>query len=322
MKLWMKWTLTGLIVCGLGFVAAFNAVRAENQPEEFLAAVDDRQITVEAFQAAMARSPKKYVDPGQKDVLLEEMVRFEVLYIAARKAGYDKDPAIIERLRRLMANKYRQDVLAPRLEKVQVTDEEVEKYYRAHQDEFTVGKKVRAAVIRISVPAGASDEKKAQLTERAETARDAALQLKPATHSFGPVAVRYSDHQPTRYRGGDTGWMTAGKNDSRWPAEVNQAIFASTEPGQVSPVITIADGHYLIKLMETKASTLQPLAAVKEQIRHQLYKRKRARVEHEFYGELKTKFPVRVDHARLEAIEPPKGGGGKERKRPPVLPGQ
>jgi parvulin-like peptidyl-prolyl isomerase len=319
----MQWLLMGLILIGFCFGAAVNpnAVHSESAPAELLASVGDQTITAEAFQAAMARSPRKYTDPGQKGALLEKMVRFEVLYAAARKAGYDQDPKIIESFRRLMANKYRRDVLAPRLEKVQVTDKEIEKYYRAHQDEFTVAKKVRAAVIRISVPARVSDEKKAQLAQRAETARTEALELEPATRSFGPVAVRYSDHQPTRYRGGDTGWMAAGKNDSRWRIEVNQAILALTEPGKVSPVITTADGHYIVKLMETRESAPKQLTAVKEQIRHQLYNHKRARVEHEFYRELKTTVPVRVDQARLATIELP-GGAGNNNKMPPALPGQ
>jgi hypothetical protein len=321
MKPYMKWTLTSLIVCGIGLAATIDAVRAENAPAEFLAAVDNRPITVEAFQAAMARSPRKYADPGQKDALLEKMVHFEVLYAAARKAGYDKDPALMERFRRLMANQYRQDVLAPRLEKVQVTDEEIDKYYLANKEAFTVAKKVRAAVIRISVPARASDEKKAQLAKRAETARAEALELKPATRSFGKVAIRYSDHQPSRYRGGDTGWLAIGKIDSRWPAEINQAIFALTEQGRVSPVITTAGGHYLIKLMESKESAPKPLTAVKEQIRHQLYNQARTRVEQEFYRELKSKIPVRVNPARLAAIEPPGGASGKAQP-PPALPGQ
>jgi parvulin-like peptidyl-prolyl isomerase len=202
-----------------------------------------------------------------------------------------------------------------------VTDEEVETYYRAHPDEFTNAKKVRAAVIRITVPARASDEKKAQLAKRAEAARAEALGLNPATRSFGPVAVRYSDHQATRYRGGDTGWLAIGKLDRRWPEEVNKAIFALSEAGKVGPVITTADGHYIVKLMETRDSAPQPLAAVKAQIRHQLYNHKRVRVEDEFYRELKTKVPVRVDHVKLETIEPVGGSGGKMSK-PPALPRQ
>jgi len=309
-----------LFICIWG-IDASNQAGCEQTTAETIAVVGTSPITVQAFEAEMARNPRRYSTPEQMDALLEKLVHFEVLYAAAAEAGYADSPEIIERLRRYMAAKYRNDVLTPRLEKVQVTDEEVEKYYKANQDAFTVDKKVRAAVIRISVPARASDEKKAQLAQRAKTARSEALKLNPATRSFGSVAVRYSDHQSTRYRGGDTGWITAGKTDSRWPIHVNKAIFALKEEGRVSPVITTVDGHYLVKLMETKESAPKPLSAVKEQIRHQLYNQKRARVEEEFYRELKKKVPVRLNQAKLEAIEPP-GGPGSKAQKPPGLPGQ
>jgi len=88
------------------------------------------------------------------------------------------------------------------------------------------------------------------------------------------------------------------------------------------PLITTADGHYLVKLMETKASAPKPLAAVNAQIRHQLYNQKRARVEKAFYRELKNSVPVRVNQARLEAIELPGVASGTKSKKPPALPGQ
>ena len=309
-----------LFLCIWSMDASRQAL-CEQTTAETIAVVGTTPITVDSFKAEMARNPRRYSTPKQMDALLEHMVRFEVLYATASKAGYAENPEIIERLRRYMVSKYRSDVLTPRLEKVKVTDQEVEKYYKENKDAFTIAKMVRAAVIRISMPARASDEKKAQLAKRAETARAEALKLKPATRSFGSVAVRYSDHQSTRYRGGDTGWFTAGKNDSRWREEVNKVIFAMKEQGKVSPVITTADGLYLVKLMEVKESAPKPLSAAKEQIRHQLYNQKRARVEEEFYRELKKKVPVRLNQAKLEAIDPLSGPGSKAQK-PPALPGQ
>ncbi len=90
----------------------------------------------------------------------------------------------------------------------------------------------------------------------------------------------------------------------------------------MSPVIITHSGYYLVKLMERRESSSRPYAAVKERIRHQLLTEKKAQVESEFYEEVKEKVPVRVDRARLEAIEPPMGGTDKEAKQPPGLPGQ
>ena len=117
-------------------------------------------------------------------------------------------------------------------------------------------------------------------------------------------------------------WLRPDKDDRRWPDEVMEAIFSLKETGKVSPVITTHSGYYLVKLMERRESAPRPLGALKDRIRHQLLAQKKAEVEREFYEELKGKVPVRVDRARLEAIEPPVGGTHKEAKQPPGLPGK
>ena len=317
-----KWILAGLVITCLCLGAATPPARSDPSATEPLAFVDNKPITVAAFEAQMARRPAQMTTPEQRTALLEEMVHFELLYAAALKAGYDKDPEILTNLKRLMANKYREDVLEPRFEEIAVSEQEIEKYYKKHQIDFTTPKMVRAAVIQISMSARASKQKKAQLQKRAGAARADALTLSPATSSFGPVAVKFSDHQPTRYRGGDAGWLQLDKGDRRWPDEVIEAVFSLKETGKVSPVIATPAGYYLVKLMETKESAPRPYAAVKERIRHQLLAQKKAEVEREFYEELKGKVPVRVDRARLEAIEAPGAGRDKEAKQPPALPGQ
>jgi peptidyl-prolyl cis-trans isomerase C len=317
-----KWILAGLAITCLSLMAVTRPARSDPPATEPLAFVDNKPITVAAFQALMARRPAQMTTPEQRTALLEEMVRFELLYAAALKAGYDKDPEILASLKRLMANKYRDDLLSPRFEKIEVSDKEMEEYYKKHEADFLTPKMVRAAIIQISMPVHASNQKKTQLLKRAEAARTEALKLNPDTQSFGPVAVEYSDHQPTRYRGGDTGWLQPDKDDRRWPDKVMEAVFSLKETGNVSPVITTPTGYYLVKLMERRESAPRPYAAVKERIRHQLLTQKKAEVEREFYEQLKERVPVRVDHARLEAIEPPMVGTDKEAKQPPGLPGQ
>jgi hypothetical protein len=99
-----------------------------------LAVIDGEPITVDAFRAAMAR-----------------------------RAGYAQDPDIRARLKRFMVHKFRQDELEPRLARLTVTEAELEAYYGDHQADFVIPKKVRATIIRISLPALASADKRVQL---------------------------------------------------------------------------------------------------------------------------------------------------------------
>jgi len=316
-------TLAGFVSVWFYLFLVTHPVWSEPPSSDPLALVDKKPITAQAFANEMARRyPPQFKTPERKEALLEEMVRFELLYAAAQRAGYDKDPEIIQRFGRLMATKFRQDHLEPRLEKLSVSAKEIEDFYKSHKGDFIAPKRVRGAVIRITVPPRASEEKKSQLLQRAEAAREEALKLNSATSSFGPVAVKYSDHQASRYRGGDTGWLQAGRNDRRWSKEVVDAIFSLSEVGEISPVITAPDGYYLVKLMDRRLSSQQSLAAVKERIGHQLLQEKRTQVEDEFYGELEKQFPVKVFSDRLKTVEPLRGTTAEKVRKPPALPGQ
>ena len=314
--------LAGSVLIVLYLTGLNHSARSEAPSSEPLAYVDENTITVGEFETEMAHRAPQIKSQEQMKALLDEMVRFEMIYAIALKSGYDKDPQILARFKRLMVNKYIEDMLEPMFAKLTVSDAEAEDRYKTHEADFVTSKKVRAAVIQIDVPARASKNKKSELLKKAKAARVEALKLDPATRSFGPVAVKYSDHQPTRYRGGDTGWIEAGKGDQWWPPVVNEAILSLSKPGEVSPVIPASNGYYLVKLMEMRESQPRPFAVVKERIRYELLTEKKAQVEHEFYEELKAKVPVKVDRKRLGAIESPKGSFDKEPKQPPGIPGQ
>lgn len=314
-------TWTWLVCVLFGLVACSKPTYRESQVSESVATIDGESITADAFKAKMARQPGRFATEEQKKSLLDEMIRSEILYAAARRAGYDRDPQVVARIRRLIADTFRQDNLEPRLTELAVSEAEIKKYYKKHQADFATPKKVRGAIIQITVPAGASEEKKRQLLQRAETARAEAVKHAQENPSFGAVAIKYSDDQATRYRGGDSGWLEAGKARSRWEKEVMDALFTLTEPGQISPIIKTASGYYLVKLMELKESAPHILEEVKDWIRHKIFNDKKNRVVNKFYAELEKKIPVMVNHKLVASIEPPAGKLSSKPMEPPTLGG-
>lgn len=310
-----------ILTTWLIFILSVCSVQSALSASNPVAVIDGVPLTEEAFKAKMAHRPNTVSTPQEKKALLNEMVNFELLYRAALGKGYDKDPAIQERLKRLIVEKYYKKELEPKFAKITVSDQEIEQFYQNHKADFLVPRMVRAAVIRITVPAGGSTDNKAQLRLRAEAARSEALKLNPATKSFGPVAVKYSDHQSTRYRGGDSGWFQTGKDTSRWPKQVHEAVFNLKKPGEISRIITASSGYYIVKIMTIKESAPRSLLAVKEQIQRRLFVLKKAQVERGFFNGLRGKFPVEVFYNRLEAIDS-SGGAPKSLKKPPALPGK
>jgi peptidyl-prolyl cis-trans isomerase C len=281
-----------------------------------LAVIDGKPITMDIFRAEMARRHGDF-DAQRKEELLDSMVRSELLFAAARNEKYENDPEVIAAVKQVMVGKFLRDKLEPKLAQLKATDQESLAYYQSHLAEFGTHAMVHAALIRIVVPPKASAEKKAELLKRAESARAEALALEAGVPGFGSVAVRYSEEQESRYRGGDIGWLQAGTIDGRRDGKVSEAIFALKAPGQVSPVIVAADGYYIVKLMETKGATVRPFAEVKDGVRYHVVQEKRKMVEHEFVEQLKNRIPLTVNSGLLQTMDPP--GEGKK-AGPPALP--
>jgi peptidyl-prolyl cis-trans isomerase SurA len=78
---------------------------------------------------------------------------------------------------------------------------------------------------------------------------------------FAEAVARYSD-APSAARGGDVGWVTAG----RMPAELRQAL-SQLEVGEVSPPLEVAGGLPILKLVDRRQTEA---AAVEQRSREQV----------------------------------------------------
>jgi parvulin-like peptidyl-prolyl isomerase len=317
-----KWITVLFLAGSIIFCASGWAETPKNAPgpadgdSGSLAVIDGKPVTIDIFRAEMVRRGGEY-DATRKEELLDSIVRSELLFAAARNEKYENDPEVIAQVKQVMVGKYLHDNLEPNLARLKATEQEAEAYYYAHPAEFGSHAMVHAALIRIAVSPKASGEKRAELLRRAERVRAEALALEPGVPAFGSVAVKFSEEQESRYRGGDIGWLQTGEMDGRWDRKVSDAIFALKAPGQVSPVIAAADGYYILKLMETKGATVKPFADVKEGVRYIVLQEKRKKVEQEFMEELKKRIAVTVNSGLLQTIALP--GEGKK-GAPPALP--
>ncbi len=281
-----------------------------------VAVVGDKSITIDAFRAEMARQRGEF-DADRKAELLERIVRSELLFAAARSAGYENDPEVITAVKQAMVGKYLRDYLDPKLGQLKATEEEAEAYYHSHLAEFGTPASLHVAMIRIALSPKMSPEKKEELLKRAEAARAEALALELGVPAFGSVAVGYSDDQDSRYRGGDIGWLPVGSVDGRFDKKVSEAIAALKAPGQVSSVITASDGYYIVKLIESKGATVRPFAQVKDGVKYQVIQEKKQKIESDLIAQLKGRIPVSVNSALLGTVSQ---GDEVRQAGPPALP--
>lgn len=146
--------------------------------------------------------------------------------------------------------------------KVNVSPEEVERYYQAHLEDYGTSPKLHARLISLLVPSGTSEADKAAIRAKAEEVQ----KLAADGGNFAKLAKEYSQG-PAPDDGGDIGEV----DPSEMQPEFAKAV-KSLQPGQVSPVITTAEGFHILKIDKSNGETHKPLADVSEEIKEKLYK--------------------------------------------------
>ncbi len=146
-------------------------------------------------------------------------------------------------------------------DKVVIPQTDIQAYYDAHKDEFTIEKeRLRIAQILIAVPNNATGK---QITDARKKA-DALRARVAKGEDFGTLARHYSD-DASKTNGGELGWFA--------PADVMDEILAAVrplKPGDISPVVHTKYGFHILKLEDHEVPGMRPLADVREQIREKL----------------------------------------------------
>jgi peptidyl-prolyl cis-trans isomerase D len=134
---------------------------------------------------------------------------------------------------------------------------EVEQHYQQNIEQFSTPEQVHA--VHILLKTEGKDE--AAVRKQAE---DVLKQVK-AGGDFGELAKKYSEDDASKVKGGDLNFFGKGQ----MVPEFDQVAF-SLPVGQVSDLVKSQFGFHIIKVLEKKPATTQPLAAVQGQIAEQL----------------------------------------------------
>lgn len=299
----------------LSSCAAALASGSPGATEPILARVGGVTVTVAEFEREWTRvarsAPTAAPVEARRRQLLDEMIGFRLRVAAARAAGLDRDPELVAAFEKSLVRRFDEQWVESHRADLAVTDEEVAAAYAARQESFRLPARSRAALIWIAADQG-TDRRAAE--RRAEKALDEARRLPPETADFGALAVTYSEEPASRYRGGDIGWLAAGES-SRWPSEVTAALFALDRPGALAPLVESANGFYLVRLTAREESRLRPLSSVSDTLRSELLRAKHQALRAAQSAALAANFPVAVDEALFETLEP-------VAVRPPPLPGE
>jgi parvulin-like peptidyl-prolyl isomerase len=188
--------------------------------------------------------------------------------------------------RMIAAKRYLDDI---RMRVAEVSDEELEKYYRDNEVRLTLPEQVRVRHILLTwKPMGTTDDRAAireQMVPILERAR--------AGEDFAELAREFSDDYATRQNGGDTGLFRRGEM-----APAFEDVAFALKPGQISEPVETPFGLHILRLEERREARLLPLDEIREKLRdHRREEKMEAAVEQEIArlreeGEVEVLIPL------------------------------
>ena len=269
----------GLLTLVLGSLLAPGAGCTPPQSEERVVAfVNGKPITQTEFDHEWADLPDatkaRYEKEGGRQVFLKELVDHELLLQEARRQGLDQSDAIRDRVRRYKEKLLKDELLKDRMKtNVELTKEELDRYYEEHASELLTSLKVRVSQM---------------LLPNYPAAKDLETQVNRGG-DFGKFAQRYSIDYKTKAKGGDLGPYRKGLVIP----EVDDVI-KTLKPGMVSAPIKTEAGYYLVMITALEPEIIQADLAKRERLRQELLYLKRKQYFDSVIAEIKAKAVVKL----------------------------
>jgi peptidyl-prolyl cis-trans isomerase C len=236
-------------------------------------------------------------EKGLRDFLDNYIITREVLYQEAKKKGFDKNKEILAKVddfkRAMVIDALLEEALRG---KGEVSENEIEQYYKENKDLFTEPLEVKIRHIFVT----------------SEPALKEVLMKLSQGESFEKLAATYNV-DPSRNDGGNLGYIRRGQLTPSF-ASFEEAAFSLKKTGEVSEVVKTPYGYHLIRLEDRRGKFLRPLDQVKEKIRFFLQAKKRQDAYLQYVKEAKSRARI-VINEKLWAVEEKKEQKPKEEKK-------
>ncbi len=167
-------------------------------------------------------------------------------------------------------------------EKSRISESELKEYYEKNKDRFQEPEKVKLREIFISVPYDADYKTIEQKRAKAEEV----LKRIKAGEDFSDLAWKYSE-DPYAVKGGDIGYIHRG----RLAPELEDVAFR-LKPDEVSGLIDVKAGYFIIKVEDIISSRLIGFDEIKDKLRKTLEDKKMQELREELIKGLKVKAKI------------------------------
>jgi len=145
--------------------------------------------------------------------------------------------------------------------KVNITDEDVERYYKLNAKNYRANERARIRHILLSLPEKAPADQVQRVSARAKELH----QRVAAGEDFAALAREHSEGAG-RADGGDIGWVNKGT----LIAGLEEVAFEKLSPGKVSEPFRTSMGLHIVKLEARESGSVLPLSSVAPKIKEEL----------------------------------------------------
>lgn len=231
-----------------------------------VATLGDAALHASDLRAALIDDPAAVRGGGEDGVkrLLEELARTRVLAQRAIEKGYDRDPDVVRRYSRLLAQVYVDRETAAAAAEGAPSDDELRAWFEAHRSEFARDERARVALVSFLVSGPAEREAK---RARAAAALKEARARAGEYYAFDDLVRRRSEDPVTAARNGELGELTREQLAASAGAEVSSAAFSMAEPGVYDKVVETSMGFHVLKLLSRQPALAPQFEELRETVR-------------------------------------------------------
>ena len=241
-----------------------------------LATVNGCEVTEKDIQRSLLRFPQETqeyykTEEGSKQ-FLDQMINFELIYNYALDNDMKKDPDYIEQMKLIEKDLLIQIGVKNIMADVDITEEEIQKYYEENKEMFKSAETVSARHI---------------LVDGLEQMQEIKTEIDNGM-SFEEAAQKYSKC-PSAAQGGSLGSFTRG----RMVPEFEEAAF-QLKVNEISEPIKTQFGYHLIQLDEKSSEDVKSLEESKHLIVKNLLHQKQNEKYINTITDLKDKYSIEV----------------------------
>jgi peptidyl-prolyl cis-trans isomerase C len=211
-----------------------------------------RDYADEIFEQLPENQKTDFKGKRGKADFVDKLIEEEIIYQEAIKQELQLDPEVKKKLRRaersiLVSEYFTRQIL----DKIEVSEEEIKRYYDEHQEEF-----LTRAIINAQHMFTADRKKAETWTRRLD-----------AGENFAKIAKEESEDELTAPEGGNLGYFNpggyvkfVGKSD-RWSNAVN-----ALAPKEISDIIEFEKGYSIVLVKSKRPESILPLSDVRTRI--------------------------------------------------------